>query len=92
MQAQETKPDGDLVQRGRLIYTGNCIACHNGNPKLPGSQGPEIAGSSVELLTAKLKDKSYPQGYKPKRSSHIMPSFPHLVPDAQALAIYLQSP
>lgn len=87
----EVTPEAKLISRGKAIYMSNCIACHNSNPKLAGSQGPDVHGSSKELLTARLLHAKYPDGYKPKRESAIMPALPHLGPEIDALTAYLNA-
>lgn len=82
-------PESKLLARGKLVYSNNCISCHNRDPKLPGSLGPEIFGSTSELLTARLLRAEYPAGYTPKRQSHAMPALPHLAADIDALTAYL---
>jgi mono/diheme cytochrome c family protein len=79
------------VQRGRVVYMTNCVVCHNSNPNLPGNQGPAIAGSSRELIQARVLHLSYPRGYKPQRTSHAMRAFPQLGPDIGNLAAFLQA-
>lgn len=81
-----------LISRGKSVYAGNCIACHNPNPKLAGTVGPEIYGSSIELLEVILVKGTYPEGYKPKRSGAGMPVFPHLAGDIAALHAFLNAP
>ena len=78
-----------LIARGRAVYVSNCSACHNPDPRLPGSLGPDVAGSSEELLEARLLRNSYPQGYTPKRDSGVMMALPYLKDDIGALAAYL---
>ncbi len=78
-----------LVARGRAVYVSNCSACHNPDPALPGSLGPEVAGSSRALLEARLIRNSYPQGYTPKRDSRVMVALPYLKDDIGSLAAYL---
>jgi mono/diheme cytochrome c family protein len=90
--AQSESPEAKLIARGRAVYLSNCTSCHNINPKLPGSQGPDIHASSKELLTARLLYAKYPDGYKPKRASNIMPAMPHLANDIDALTAYLNQP
>ena len=57
---------------------------------------PAIAGSSLELVTARVLhgsvnyDKSYPPGYSPKRPTRMMTPLPHLKPDIGDIAAYLQ--
>jgi len=81
-----------LISRGKSVYAGNCIACHNPNPKLAGTVGPEIYGSSIELLEVKLLKGIYPEGYKPKRPGAGMPVFPHLAGEIAALHAFLNAP
>ena len=64
-----------LAQQGQRVYQNVCIACHNGDPTQDGSAGPAIAGSSRELVEARVLHASYPPGYTPKRQSNAMPRF-----------------
>jgi mono/diheme cytochrome c family protein len=84
-------PKAQLIQRGKTVYAGNCMACHNMNPKLSGSVGPEVFGSSRELLEARLVKGGYPEGYKPKRPGEGMPLFPHLAGEIDALHAFLNA-
>jgi mono/diheme cytochrome c family protein len=88
----ESRPVAPLVSQGKAVYMSTCIACHNVDPKLPGSVGPNVAGSSYELLYARITKAEYPVGYKPKRNSKMMPALPHLEKDVKALHAYLNSP
>ena len=76
-------------QRGRGVFLANCIACHNNDPSKDGSIGPAIAGSSKELLEARVLSTSYPANYKPKRPTKVMPQFPFLKEELPYLAAYL---
>jgi len=78
------------AERGRQIYLAQCIACHNTDPSLPGAVGPELRGSSRDLLEAKLLKGTYPPGYTPKRPTKIMPPQPGLAPDIADLAAFLK--
>jgi mono/diheme cytochrome c family protein len=78
-----------LIARGRSVYVSNCSACHNPDPGLPGSLGPEVAGSSQALLEARLLRNSYPEGYTPKRDSRVMMALPYLKDEIGSLAAYL---
>jgi mono/diheme cytochrome c family protein len=79
-----------LAQDGERVYQNVCIACHNGDPTVDGSLGPAIAGSSAELLDARVIRGSYPPGYEPKRAgSGVMPTFVYLEDQIPALAAYL---
>jgi mono/diheme cytochrome c family protein len=79
----------DPVARGRFIYMERCVVCHNQGPNLPGSQGPPIAGSSRELVAARVPHLSYPPGYRPKHNSHAMKAMPELAPQVDAMTAYL---
>lgn len=79
-------------ERGRAIYLGNCTACHNMNPALPGALGPEIAGASRELLEARVIRGEYPAGYTPKRGTTLMVPLPQLSGDIDHLHAYLAQP
>ena len=78
------------AERGRQIYLSSCIACHNADPASPGPVGPDIKGSSQDLLEAKLLRGTYPPGYKPKRPTSVMPPQPQVAKDIPALAAYLK--
>jgi mono/diheme cytochrome c family protein len=86
-QPKKTTP----VERGRVMYLTNCVVCHNTDPNLPGSQGPPIAGSSRELVDARVLHLAYPPGYTPKRTTHAMRAIPTLAPEIDNIAAYLQS-
>jgi len=78
-----------LAERGRVIYVSNCIACHHVDPKKVGSVGPEVWGSSLELIQARVMRAAYPEGYKAKRETHMMVALPHLEKELAALHAYL---
>jgi mono/diheme cytochrome c family protein len=77
------------AERGRQVYMSNCIVCHNPDPTQPGSQGPDIAGASRELIEARVLHAAYPPGYAPKRSSKAMLPLPHLKNRIDDLASFL---
>ncbi len=82
-------PDlSEAAQRGEKTYFTVCIACHNAKPSLDGL-GPPIAGSSRELLKARVVYGSYPPGYQPKRKTQAMLAFPQLAGNVDDLAAYL---
>lgn len=86
------EPDpSDLVAEGRSVYLGNCIACHNPDPKVDGALGPAIDGASQPLLEARVLRGEYPEGYTPKRDSKNMIPMPFLERKIPALAAYLAS-
>jgi mono/diheme cytochrome c family protein len=77
-------------ERGRQLYQAQCIACHNPDPAKAGPIGPDVRGSSEELLRAKVLSGSYPPGYAPKRATKLMQPMPQLANDIPALAEYLR--
>ena len=77
------------AEYGRLVYTSQCTACHAFDPSQPGPVGPELKGSSRELIESKVLRGTYPPGYKPKRPTAIMPPQPQVANDLPALAAYL---
>ena len=79
------------AERGRQVYVSQCTACHAFDPAQPGPVGPEAKGASRELLEAKILRGTYPPGYTPKRPTAVMPPQPHLAPDIDALAAYLDN-
>ena len=80
-----------LVARGRTVYLNNCTACHARDPSQVGPVGPAIAGSSQELLEAKVLRNEYPPGYTPKRETQAMIVLPHLEPEIPAIAAFLNA-
>jgi len=77
--------------RGKLVYANVCTACHNADPRQPGSLGPELAGASQELIEAKVLRNEYPPGYAPKRAGATMPKYEYLASSTADLAAYLAS-
>ena len=85
------KDDTTSVERGRRVYLVNCTACHNSDPALPGTIGPDVAGSKRELIEARVLRAEYPPGYPPKRPTHAMVALPQLAGSIDDLAAYLAS-
>ena len=81
----------DPVARGKQAYAANCVACHNPDPTRDGTIGPALAGSSAELVRARVLKAEYPPGYTPKRDSHLMPAQPFLASQVDDIAAYLGS-
>ena len=77
---------------GQTLYVIHCTACHNPDPTRDGSLGPAIKGSSLELIRARVLRGEYPEGYAPKRSTHIMMKLPMTEEDVKALHVFLNSP
>lgn len=84
-------PVDPMVDKGRAIYLSTCIACHSPDPTQNGPLGPAIHGSSKELLEARILRKAYPEGYRPKRETSLMPTFPELENEIPALHAFLNS-
>ena len=82
---------GDPAE-GKAIYYLNCISCHNLDPKKQGSIGPQIYGSSKELLSKKILFGKYPKNYKPKRSGVAMPIMPDLEREIINIHAFLNAP
>jgi mono/diheme cytochrome c family protein len=86
-QGSDTNP----VELGRRAYAANCTACHSPDATKEGTIGPAIAGSSGELVRARVLRAEYPPGYTPKRDTHLMPAQPFLASEVGNLAAYLES-
>lgn len=78
------------AEKGKTVYNTFCIACHNPDPALAGPIGPEIKGSSRELLEARVMRGQYPDDYTPKRETKIMPPMTNLVNDIDHLTEFLK--
>lgn len=78
------------AERGRQVYLAQCTACHATDPAQTGPVGPPVKGASRELLEAKLLRGDYPPGYRPQRSTAVMPRMPQLAADIPALSAYLR--
>ena len=79
------------IEKGRMVYFANCVSCHNNNPKKPGSIGPEVYGASIDVLAQKIVFGKYPENYRPKRTSKIMPLMPHLKKEISNLHAFINS-
>ena len=79
------------IEKGRTLYFANCVSCHNNNPKKPGSLGPEVYGVPLDVLTQKIVSGEYPENYRPKRTSKIMPLMPHLNKEILNLHAFINS-
>ena len=86
-----SNPQLTLPERGKQVYMANCIACHNPDPTKDGAVGPAVAGSSLELLKARVLEGSYPPGYQPKRQSKAMSALPQLKDQIEALHAFLNT-
>lgn len=85
----EAKELSEAAQRGRSVWMANCVACHATDPSKAGALGPDVAGSSRELLEARVLRTEYPPGYTPKRSTAAMVALPHLADSIDDLYAFL---
>jgi mono/diheme cytochrome c family protein len=82
---------GPQAERGRQVYQAQCTACHHPtDPSRPGAVGPELKGTPRAVLEAKLLHGAYPEGYRPRRPTNVMPPLPQVGPELDALAEYLK--
>lgn len=79
------------AERGEQIYRANCYTCHGVDPAHDGLLGPTITGSSRALLKIRLEKggRHYPKGYKPKRTTTVMPPQAHLIKNLDDLLAYI---
>lgn len=87
----EPRTPEERIAAGRVTYNANCIACHAMDPTQDGALGPAVAGSSVELIEARILRGEYPTGYAPKRQTRVMVPLPHLQDKLPELVAYLDS-
>ena len=80
-----------LAQRGKQVYQSACTSCHNANPKLAGSLGPDVYGSSRDLIHARILGEPDPKGYTPKRKTKMMGPQTQFKDEIDALQAYLNS-
>ncbi len=84
--------EGGPAAAGLRVYRAYCIACHNIDPRRAGTLGPAIAGSSRDLIEARILRAEYPPGYGAKQDTNLMPAQPFLGARIDALAAYLSGP
>ncbi len=88
----EKSPEQARLDKGRNLYALRCASCHHpADPRKDGGLGPAVAGSSLELLDARLNRAEYPAGYAPKRDTRMMPKLPHSPEELEALHAFLNS-
>jgi len=84
-----------LIEKGRKLYVANCLRCHNKDPNIKGSIGPEIVDAPYEVMYSKVMTGKYPdplpQGFVSKRKSRAMQPLPRLKNDIPAIWAYVQS-
>lgn len=78
------------AQRGRGVYMNVCVACHNADPSKDGAIGPNLLGTTRDLLEWRVVKGAYPPHYTPKRTTGAMPAFPHLAADLDDLHAFIR--
>jgi hypothetical protein len=77
------------------IDKGRRLQCHNRDPGLKGSIGPEMTDAPLEVMTSKIMTGKYPEvlpaGFVPKRKTRAMRPIPKLKQDIPAIWKYVQS-
>jgi mono/diheme cytochrome c family protein len=93
--AKAFSTDQATLDRGKRIYMSNCIQCHNRDPNLKGSIGPEMVDAPLTVMTSKVMTGKYPAplpaGYVPKRKTSAMRALPRLQKDIPAIHAWVQS-
>ena len=83
------------IDKGRRLYLANCIQCHNKDPNVKGSIGPEMVDAPLEIMISKVMTGKYPEklpaGFIPKRKTRAMRPIPKLKSDIPAIHAYVQS-
>lgn len=83
------------LDKGKRLYLSNCIQCHNKDPNLKGSLGPEMVDAPLSVMTSKVMTGVYPAvlpaGFVPKRKSKAMRKIPKLEKDIPAIHAWVQS-
>ncbi len=84
-----------MIERGRVLYVANCIRCHNKDPNVKGSIGPEVVDAPMAVMYSKVMTGKYPDplpaGFVPKRKSRAMQAIPKLKADIPVIWAYVQS-
>lgn len=83
------------IEKGKRIYLTTCVQCHNRDPNVKGSIGPEVVDAPLEVMTAKVMTGRYPDvlpaGFVPKRKSKAMRPLPQFKNDVPSIHAYVQS-
>ena len=87
--------DKATLEKGQRLYRANCLQCHNRDPNLNGSLGPQMTDAPLEVMTSKVMTGKYPAklpaGFVPKRKTSAMRAIPKLKNDIPAIWAYVQS-
>ena len=92
VEVAQVKPD---IERGRTLYMANCLSCHNKDPSIKGSIGPEQTDAPLDVMQVKIVTGRYPpvlpEGFTPKRKTKAMRAFPKLKDDVVHIYAWIQS-
>jgi mono/diheme cytochrome c family protein len=90
-----SKVDKATIEKGKRLYIANCLRCHNKDPSVKGSIGPEMVDAPYPVMYSKVMTGKYPNplpsGFVPKRKSRAMAAIPKLKDDIPAIWHYVQS-
>lgn len=90
-----TTVDAAALARGAKVYKSNCVRCHNADPNLKGSIGPQQVDAPFEVFVSMIMQGKYPdplpKGYVPKRKSNGMAALKKLQPDIPYIYAWVQS-
>ena len=88
-------PDQAKLDAGRRAYMSVCIKCHNKDPNIKGSIGPELVDAPLEVMKIKVETGRYPEnlppGFVPKRKTKAMLKLPNSVKDVPNIHLWIQS-
>ena len=83
------------LDKGKRIWLSACIQCHNKDPNIKGSIGPEVVDAPYEVMYSKVMTGKYPDklppGFIPKRKSRAMRKLPQYKNDIPSIYAYVQS-
>ena len=83
------------IDKGKRIWLTTCVQCHNRDPNLKGSIGPETIDAPLAVLRAKVLTGKYPDplpaGFVPKRKTKAMRPLPQFKNDIPSIHAYVQS-
>lgn len=83
------------LDKGRRAYLSVCIQCHNKDPNLKGSMGPELIDAPLTVMQHKVKTGRYPEvlpaGFVPKRKTKLMRPLPNFVKDVPVIYAWIHS-